>query len=317
MLSLGNRFKLSYEEELELSDRLVARRSVLNSVAEEGRELTPAEARVVREGEKARAELVEAYLPYIRSIAAVFYRKVSNGTGRAPTGISFDDLEQEGVLQAMLVANSFNARGKDGPNPGLRFANYSNRHISRGISRYLLQMSTPLSAAVDSIKASIKLEEARIEFRDTHNREPSARELEEIVGNIDALTTPIQARSKSPDVDDDYVQRGIAGSSQEIRDGSFDVQCVGTLSVLLQKNFSNPNTELIVSSYLGTDRGQARTDAEVKEHIGAQVEMGIRAIKGEIEIIQHALIHPRYRGRMKRDLRENFPDLYVMLTEAS
>ena len=111
---------LTYDDELALSDRLVTRRHVRDKLLAEERAATEEEAALLSDGDTAATDLVRAYLPYISKLASTICdRNIEN---KSSVGWDRSDLFNEGVIAALKVTNSFNARGRNN-HPGVRFAN--------------------------------------------------------------------------------------------------------------------------------------------------------------------------------------------------
>ncbi|MDI9907977.1 hypothetical protein [Rhodococcus sp. IEGM 1406] len=195
---------LTYEEELRLSDRIVARRRIRDLLQEEEREPLGSELDVVEDGDRAATELIRAYLPHINKIASsIYHRNIQN---KSSVGWDRNDLFDEGVIAALRVTNSFNARGTDN-HPGVRFAKYSSLAISKAMNRLIAKNSTPYRADTAAIQATWRWLAATDEFVRDHGRRPTDEELEDITGFACTYVLPsIPSRSTFGDVHDpEYV----------------------------------------------------------------------------------------------------------------
>ena len=95
---------LTYDQELELSGLIVARRKVRDLIEYEDREPTQDEAATMEAGDRAASELVEAYLPFIHKLAHSIARQSNYA-------VDPQDLAQEGVVAAIRSTWAFNAQG--------------------------------------------------------------------------------------------------------------------------------------------------------------------------------------------------------------
>lgn len=285
---------LSYEEELELSDRLVARRPL---VAEsKDRELDATELEVVEQGDRAASTLVEEYIPFIRSIASRIYH--SSGT-RYVSGIEFDDLVNEGVKGAMSCTNAFNARGKD-DKPGRRFSTYAEPMITKTIKRFVSGESTPISINVDRVQASMKWYAVKTELRTELGREPTDGEMHEKLPDIDTdYVVDIPTRHSMVNLDNPESNFDV--ESEEAASGQDEEYHTNTLTLALQRVGFNEDIVQTFVLYFGCDRGYPRDAVELAQDMG----IGPRVAQRNINLVQDMLIHPQYRMVMKRFIEES------------
>lgn len=176
--------KLSYEEELALGDRCVAKRKVTDLLELEDRQPTNEEKRIIRDGDAAARELVESYLPFIRSCA----NKIIKSHGGSGSILEEGDLVAIGTTNALLRTRSFNPRGKpdeNGEQPkraGKRFANYIRKDVTKAMSREATAMNSVMTGDPTKIINTNRWHAAKMGFREDHGRLPTEHELEELTG---------------------------------------------------------------------------------------------------------------------------------------
>ncbi len=151
---------------------------------------TEEEAAILSDGDTAATDLVRAYLPYISKLASTICdRNIEN---KSSVGWDRDDLFDEGVIAALKVTNSFNARGTNN-HPGVRFANYSSLAISKAMNRLIAKNSTPYRADTAAIQATWSWLAATDEFVRDHGRRPTDEELEDITGFACTYVLPLNS----------------------------------------------------------------------------------------------------------------------------
>lgn len=174
---------LSLEEELQLSDDLVARNKVrkkycdLNNITK-GQVtedmLSVKDKKIWRQGAKSAHILVNFYLPLIRTIA----KNVSQQYGiNYNTSPSVEDLVQEGVIAAYSCTWAFNLRGSIEGQMGKRFSSYASQHIKKNMRRTVMKNKTPFKIDVDSIQTSWAWRSTTNTLKETLGREPTDEEV--------------------------------------------------------------------------------------------------------------------------------------------
>lgn len=284
---------LSYEEELQLSDLLVARREVREALKADDRKPTREERRVIKRGDDAATTLVENYVPLIRSIASSIIRKT-----RSDSPVSYDDLISEGTIAAMVCCNSFNARGT-GERRGRRFSTYSSMAISKAMNRHVAKMSTPLRMDITVIQKSWTWLAVRDELTAKLRRTPTDEEIEEQV-NISSseVSRDIPHYAEMSDIDnpDLYNDPGV----NEVVDIISDIDANNAiLSEVLTTYVADELYEAYMT-YLGLDLGYPRSIKETAKEIGTTQKWTREMVNSVNDIIRH----PHYRLAMARKLDE-------------
>lgn len=291
---------LSYERELELSDRLVARRPVVEALkvataeaermGDEVPELSTEDALIVSSGLEAANEIVEEYLPFIRSISSNLYYR----NNLQNSMIEFDDLVQEGAKAAISCTNAFDARGK-GEHPGRRFSGYSEMMIRKTIKRFIDKQSTPMNASVDLIQNSYRWYAVRQELQIKLGRQPTDAEIQEILPDINPnYIADIPRRSSFINLDDpDRIQSEESHIGNEVsEDEHHNLRLREALAdVRMNEEFIDA-----IILYFGCDRGLPRTVDEVAR----DMDIGLNHAKRLVSRSQDMLIHPQYRVLIAR-----------------
>ncbi|NMM83098.1 hypothetical protein B2J88_01725 [Rhodococcus sp. SRB_17] len=279
---------LTYDEELKLSDRVVARRRISDLVTAEDREPMGPEIEVIEDGDQAATELVRAYLPHVSKIAStIFHRNIGN---RSSVGWDRNDLFDEGVIAALRVTNSFNARGT-GDHPGIRFANYSSLAIGKAMNRLVAKNSVLHRADTAAIQATWRWHTATDEFVREHGRHPTDEELEDITGFSSTYVVPsIPSRSTFGDVHDpEYVSILEANPASITDDVSYKQNAELLLEVL---------DTMLADKYMkyarilfSVDENRSRDAAETAEIL----DVPQRRVEAVNEYLMNFISHPRYR----------------------
>lgn len=287
---------LSYEEEIALSDLLVARRSVTDTLSKEERDADPEEARIIRKGDRAATALVESYLPHIQAVASRLISRTAK-----PDYSQLEDLIQEGVYASLLLTRSYNLRGKNN-HSGRRFANYSELNITKRMKQFLARISTPMKIDVAVIQASWIYISAQNELRDQLGREPTPEEVEEKT-NISStyVFSDLPHRSSFLDVDDPANADVASAHIKALQIEADHLMHSAALKEALLKVF-NPELTDVILSHLGVDRMYPRMADDMAEHLG----MGKRAAEDWLRLANSALIHPKYRLQLRRAIEQSF-----------
>ncbi|MCD2104872.1 hypothetical protein ACQR36_17245 [Rhodococcus erythropolis] len=279
---------LTYDDELALSDRLVARRQVRDKLCAEERAPTEEEAAILSDGETAATDLVRAYLPYISKLASTICdRNIEN---KSSVGWDRDDLFDEGVIAALKVTNSFNARGTNN-HPGVRFANYSSLAISKAMNRLIAKNSTPYRADTAAIQATWSWLAATDEFVRDHGRRPTDEELEDITGFACTYVLPsIPSRSTFGDVHDPVYVSIPETDPASISDDAAYKQSAELLLEVLET--------MLAEKYMKYARILFCADGNVPYEAGNAARiLGVptRRVEAVNEYLLNFISHPRYR----------------------
>ena len=278
---------LSYEEELQLSDLLVARRETMDRIREEDRRATRQEKSIIDKGHSAAVQIVEHYTPLIGKIAGSLSKKLPQ-TG----AVTYDDLLSEGVIAAMSCCNSFNARGKDG-HPGRRFSTYASPAISKYMRRYIARTSTPYKMNVSVVQNSLRWDAVRNEMEDKLGRIPTDDEIEAQVNiSRDQVVDDILHYDRLVDIDDREAYND-PGSAQVVDLSSEEDACNAMLLDLLDAYVVEEFLE-VYAAYLGLDQGYPRDIKETARETGNTKV----ATQGMVDSVTDILRHPKYRMGM-------------------
>ncbi|MDJ0105419.1 hypothetical protein QM646_03320 [Rhodococcus erythropolis] len=279
---------LTYTEELTLSDRLVARRQVRDRILAEERDSTVEETAILTDGDTAATDLVRAYLPHINNVASsIYHRNIQN---KSSVGWDRNDLFDEGVIAALRVTNSFNARGSDN-HPGVRFAKYSSLAISKAMNRLIAKNSTPYRADTAAIQATWRWLAATDEFVRDHGRRPTDEELEDITGFACTYVLPsIPSRSTFGDVHDpEYVSIPESDPASISDDVAYKQSAELLLevleSMLAEKYMKYARILFSVDENHWRDAAEAALILDVPQ----------RRVEAVNEYLMNFISHPRYR----------------------
>lgn len=285
---------LEWEEELELSDKLVARRVVMDAIRSEDRNPDADESSTIQNGDRAAKDLVEHYLPHIYSLASSM---ISHREARSKN--LYQDLVQEGVVAAMKLTNSFNLRhGSGGPGSGVRFAQYSKLAITKNMNLFLAKQSTPLKADVQKIHKTWAFLAVRGNLTEKLGRTPTDAEVEaESNIPLESVITDLQSRSDFMDLDDPDRVDIASPNGQIVKITSEHAYHTAILRQALDQLFHESLVEGILSR-LGVDRMYPREPSEVAEHL----EISVRAANKLTRLADTVMIHPKYRVLLKDEI---------------
>jgi RNA polymerase sigma factor (sigma-70 family) len=165
------------EEEIDLAKRVRAGSAAARLLAHRGLgrgdgtgRLAPAEVarlrRVVREGRRSTAVLIEANLRLVVSMAKRY-------RGR---GLDLPDLVQEGNLGLITAVERYD------PGRGFRFSTYASWWIRQAIVRGLATRGRPVRLPVHAYEVLSRLRQAELDLWQQHGRSPTEAELAAAVG---------------------------------------------------------------------------------------------------------------------------------------
>lgn len=283
---------LTYEEELSLSEKLESRLSAKNKYPKNTPvdEMSEADQSIVEAGNEAAREIVEAYQPFIASLAFQIYR--GRDLVRTKT-IEVEDLIQTGSVAALVCTNKFSC------SKGRRFNTYAGPHIKKSILASVDKSSTPLYASIDTIQQSNKWYAIREELKARLGREPNEAEMSEAFPDADMnAIADIPKRGYMMDIDSPTVQE-IADETEIFSKFDLDYHSNRFTQALAETGVNQDFINAVII-YFGCDRGYPRDVVEFAETTG----YGPRISKDIIEDIQNYMIHPKNRVKMYRYLSD-------------
>ena len=307
---------LSYEDELEISDRLYARKQVLDYMVDNDIDdlssLSAKDQGTVERGNEAAGRLVEAYTPFAWSCA----RSVYNST--KGNGVSIEDLFQEAKVAMLESSRAYDARGVSRHNPkgrsGRRFGSYCRPHVIKKVTAFQSKSGFHLSAGAKRIQDTARYHavldylEASLgrQVSDEEVYEYSGISLKDTTGDTLAVSRPVEI--DRPVVDDDSGYRfDIPSPSRdldEIVSDSLDSRADG---LLLSNSLSGAVPSDVyrgLVSYLGLDRGFPRETGEVAEDLGITKNAATRLFNRAAAIVRHPQIRVALRNRIVEEAEE-------------
>lgn len=307
---------LSYEEELEISDLLFARKVVLDLMVDKGiedlDELSEEDRRVLEKGNKAAGELVEAYTPFAWSLARSVY------SPRGGSGASVEDLYQEAKLAMLEAARAYDARGssrfKDDGRKGRRFSSYSRLHILKKLNAYQAKTGFHLSAGAKRINDTIKFQAVYDSLETSLGRPPTDEEVYEYSGISVDETTGMKASTLRPlEIDRPFSEDGDSASFEvpnssrpldEIVSDSMDAQTDSLLLLNVLTSILPEDVSEVLVSFLGIDRGFPRETEEVAEDLGLSKNATTRLFNRATTMVRHPQIRVALRNRIFTEAEE-------------
>ena len=301
---------LSYNEELEISDHLFARKVVLDFMVDNGIEdiskLSKEDQKAVQKGNEAAGRLVEAYSPFAWSCARSVYSPKGN------SGASVEDLYQEAKLAMLEAARAYDARGasrfQSEGRRGRRFSSYARLHVLKKINAYQAKTGFHLSAGAKRIGDTIKFQAVYDSLESSLGRPPSDKEVFEYSGiSIDETTGIKPSTFKPIEIDRPFSEDSGAISFEiptpsrpldEIVSDSMDAQVdslllLNTLTAVLPEDIA----ELLVL-FLGVDRGFPRETEEVAKALGLSKNATTRLFNKATTMVRHPQIRSSLRDKI-------------------
>lgn len=309
---------ISYEEELEVSDRLYARKALRDALREAGQPRdketprTPEERAVWRAGEEAANRLVTAYAPYAWSLA----HSVWNRTFRRHS-LDVDDLYQTASIAMLVCTWSFDAHGprnadgvplhtlRDGEGralgrPGLRFASYAGRHMLKRMNAAVSAASTYMSGNVDVITSTWTFMNTRETLEANNGAAPTTEEVE-AASNVkfDSIYRFLPAAAGTDDINEEYLHPQGDEVSETVQT-LIDLDYYnGLLANALRLVMPCEEMEMLLL-FLGVDNGVPREYPEVAR----LMKITQRAAQRRERELYDRLRHPRNREIMRRYLTD-------------
>jgi RNA polymerase primary sigma factor len=290
---IGRVSLLTAEDERELAMRIEAgvqaaeRRAASNgSLAEIDRRIL---AGAVRDGDEARAELIQANLRLVVSIAKRY-------VGR---GMLFLDLIQEGNLGLMRAVEKFDYT------KGFKFSTYATWWIRQAITRAIADQARTIRIPVHMVESMNRVMRIQRQMTQELEREPTIDELAEKTGLTPERVREIQRIALDPlSLDSPVGEEDDSNLADFIEDSAADAPAeVATRRMLAQAveealgELSDREKE-VVKLRFGLIDGQARTLEEVGKEFGVTRER-IRQIEAKTLA---KLRHPQRSQKLKEFL---------------
>lgn len=279
---------LSYEEELAISELIAARREVQDELEKTGNGPSPDQRKIIKVGDAAASQLVEAYLPAIRAMASSMLAKSSS------PNVSFGDLVNQGVVEAMLRTNKFDARR------GSRFATYASPAITKAMGRLMAKMSIPVSMDVSVIISSYVWNAARDELRVKLGREPSQEQIEEHCNIDSGYISNVPTAATFYNIDESDNPDDVVRSIEQYAEATHEyTKQESALRYALSEVFNEEIAEHM-ALYFGIDRMYPRD----RDELAIDAGISKRAATAKIKLFNSLIVHPMYRVAIMNKLKE-------------
>lgn len=300
--------KLTFDEELALSDALVERRRARRRGAKQ----QGVSERLVRKselgswdrwrwnrGDRAAAELVGAYMPFLEAEAQRVARRHNITRHTVP---SSEDLVHEAVVAAFACTWAFNLRSGGGTRRGRRFHTYVVRHVHRCVRRALLREQSLYQVDADVIHATRVYNATVSVLREELGRMPTEEEIQArlIVGGDDKVMPGLPMRSQFMDATDPETNgQWAASTSGDVLVPGMDAESGAEVLRLALREVVDEAVAREVLLYVGVDRGYPRDDlTEMAEALGVSLFHARKAMSRANVVLSH----PAYRERLRRSI---------------
>ena len=161
LASIGRVRLLTADEEISLGHKIQDMLSVKNSVPED--DWSPAQKRIVRRGERAKAKMIQSNLRLVVSCAKKYIRLADT--------LDLEDLIQEGNFGLMRATEKYD------PTRGYKFSTYAywwiRQAITRGMSQQGRVIRLPCNASTQLTKARTYM----LEYKQKHGKLPTIEEI--------------------------------------------------------------------------------------------------------------------------------------------
>lgn len=299
--------RLSYEQELLLGDRCVARRRITDLIAEEDRQPTAAEKKIIDIGDKAATELVRCYLPFIQGCAS---RIMERSGGSAGSIVEPGDLVGIGVTNALLRTRSFNPRGslKPGGHSGVRFANYIKLDIIKAMRKELITNSSVLSVDPIKVMNTSRWNIATKEFFEEFGKHPTDEQIEEITGiSKNQILRGNFQRSAATQVEEwtiesDSAEVRMVEASDKISLSEDNIKSSLIMIEVLAEYFTPDDLQFIIEAY-GLIDGIPKDPGQLNEYYPDRFKSSMSSRRW-FKNIAARMTHPQYRARIALKIAE-------------